>query len=172
MNTVPASCLCAEAEKQFSDSFNIHNVFCMSCVGSCVISYECIFQIFILFDLVTSTIGTDVWLLCLPLLLKWSLLLLLLLILWLRYDFTCVRGWYALGEYTVCDDTKHTERKHHRGNDDTEVEHVLHWSLQKGRDFFSSNFNQGLFPLLLITWSHPSLCVSVPVYWDLFSIIH
>lgn len=46
-------------------------------------------------------------------------------------DFTCVRGRYALGEHAVCDDVKHVERKHHRDDDEAELEHILHVSLQK-----------------------------------------
>lgn len=43
---------------------------------------------------------------------------------------TCIRGWDALGEDAVCDDVKHTERKHHGDDDEAEMEHILHESLQ------------------------------------------
>lgn len=65
-------------------------------------------------------------------------------------DFTCVRGRYAFGEHAVCDDIKHTERKHHRQDDEAELEHILHVSLQKERNI-QINVSKDYFHFVVIT---------------------
>lgn len=60
-----------------------------------------------------------------------------------RDGLTCVRGWYTLGEDAVCDDIKHTERKHHREDVKAELPHILYICLYREISEINS-FQQGV----------------------------